>query len=403
MLFPWRQANSLAFSGRINIKPLSYTQISSYRSCPLCYKLQYIDGLKQKEKWYFSFGTSLHACVEYFFKVNTPPPPTLEELLKFYDKNWLSVGYASAEDEKRHKDFGRQILTNFWKIHQPDFRIPIALERGFSLDVDGIKVRGYMDRVDKLESGGLAIVDYKSNKELFTAEHLANDLQLTIYQMAAEQTWGLPVERLTLYHLRTNTPCFCTPRGAAQIESTRRLITETAEKIAKGEFPATENDFCPCDFAEHCPFYRHKYHVEAAPQFPTQARLPGIAASDAVERYASLQVMIKDLQSQLDETRREIVEFCQKEGICRVFGSEHEMTYKIVERAGYAEDEVRAVLEPLGIWESVVGLDPARLKQLLADGALAADIKKKIEGLKKITSSYPLVWLKKSGSAEEEE
>jgi len=52
------------------MKPLSYTQISLYQSCPLCYKLQYIDGLKQKDKWYFSFGLTMHTCAEYFFKVN---------------------------------------------------------------------------------------------------------------------------------------------------------------------------------------------------------------------------------------------------------------------------------------------------------------------------------------------
>ena len=85
--------------------------------------------------------------------------------------------------------------------------MPIAVEKSFYLDIDGIKLRGFIDRVDKLESGGLAIIDYKTNKELFTAAYLADDLQLTTYQMAAEQMWGLPVESLTLYHLRSNTAC----------------------------------------------------------------------------------------------------------------------------------------------------------------------------------------------------
>ena len=58
--------------------------------------------------------------------------------------------------------------------------MPIALERAFNLDVEGIKVRGFIDRVDKLDSGGLSIVDYKSGRELFTTEYLADDLQLTI-------------------------------------------------------------------------------------------------------------------------------------------------------------------------------------------------------------------------------
>ena len=78
------------------MRPLSYTQISLYQSCPLQYKLQYIDGLKPKDKWYFSFGSTLHLCAQYFFKVRVPPPPSLEELLQFYEQNWISEGYESA-------------------------------------------------------------------------------------------------------------------------------------------------------------------------------------------------------------------------------------------------------------------------------------------------------------------
>ena len=71
------------------MRPLSYTRISQYQLCPLCYKLQYIDGLKPKDKWYFSFGGTMHACTEHFFRVSVPPPPSLEELLQFYQQNWL--------------------------------------------------------------------------------------------------------------------------------------------------------------------------------------------------------------------------------------------------------------------------------------------------------------------------
>jgi RecB family exonuclease len=329
-----------------------------------------------------------------------PPPPTLEELLGFYESNWLSDGYASPEEEQRYRAFGRDILSRFWAIHQPGFLIPIALEKSFILDVNGVKVRGFMDRVDKLDSGALAVVDYKTNKDLFTSDYLEDDLQLTIYQMAAEQTWRLPVEKLTLYHLRSNTACSCAPRGVARLDETRRLVVDVAEKIARGEFPATENQFCPCDFPEYCPYHRHRYQV-AAPQPEGQAPLPGLAAADAVDRYAGLQAQIKDLQSQLEEARQMIVEFCQKEGVCRVYGSGHEATYKLVERAGFDEAEVRAVLEPLGLWEKVVGLDLTRLKQLLADGVTAGEIKRKIEALKRITSSYPQLWIKNHSEEEE--
>jgi putative RecB family exonuclease len=365
----------------------------------LSYKLQYIDGLKPKEKWFFSFGTTLHLCVERFFKVRTPPPPSLEELLQFYEDNWLSQGFELPEDELRHKEYGKEILKRFWEIHAPDFRIPIALERRFFLDIEGIKLMGFIDRVDKLESGGLSIIDYKTNQEFFTTDYLENNLQLTIYQMAAEQTWNLPIEKLTLYHLRSNTPCTCLPRGQDQINQTRQLVLDVAENIAKGNFPATENDFCPCDFAEHCPYYRHQYII-ATPQPDVQKPTPDIAA-EAVERYATLDAQIKELQEDLAEIRQTIIEYCQAESLNRVFGKEHEITYKLVEKTGFNEAEVKAILEPEGWWEKVLGFDPTKLKELLADKAVSDDIKKKIDSLQRVVSSYPQLRLRKR-SAEEE-
>jgi hypothetical protein len=320
--------------------------------------------------------------------------------MQFYEQSWLSQGYESPEEEARYRDYGKEILTRFWEIHSVDFHIPVALERSFYLDIEGIKLRGFIDRVDKLDSGGLGIIDYKTSKELFTAAHLENDLQLTIYQMAAEQTWKLPVEKLTLYHLRSNTACSCPPRGQAQLDQVRQLVLEVAENIAQGKFPATESEFCPCDFPEHCPYYRHQF-LALAPQPARQEVMPGIAAIDAVERYASIQAQIKELETQLEEARQMIIAYCQKEGLNRVFGSGHEVTYKLVEKTGFSEDEVRAVLEPAGLWEKVLGFDQSLLKQLLADKTVASDIRKKLESLKRVISTYPQLWLRKRAGEEE--
>jgi len=342
----------------------------------------------------------LHAAVERFFKVRTPPPPSLPEILQFYEQNWESQGYESPEEESRYKDYGKEILTRFWEIHAPEFRMPVALERKFFMDIDGIKLMGFIDRVDKLDSGGLSIIDYKTNQELFTTDYLENNLQLTIYQMAAEQTWNLPVEKLTLYHLRSNTPCTCPPRSQKQIDQARQLVLEVAENIAQGKFPATENEFCPCDFPQHCPYYRHQY-ITAIPQPSVQNPLPGIVAADAVERYTSLQAQIKELQTELDEVRQTIIDYCKTEDLNRVFGSEHDITYKIIEKTDFSEDEVRAVLEPEGLWEKVLGFDATLLKKLMADKAFPANIKKKLQALQRVVSSYPQLSVRKHSGEEE--
>ena len=375
------------------MKPLSYSQISLYQSCPLCYKLQYIDRLETKDKGYFSFGTTMHACAEYFYKVKVPPPPSLEELLEYYDRNWLSAGYESVEEEESYRAYGREMLTRFWELHQPDFRMPIAVEWRFFIDIEGVTLMGFIDRIDKLDSGGLAIVDYKTDKELFTNDYLARNLQLTLYQMAVEKSWFLPVEKLTLYHFRSNTPCSCPPREGAQIEEAKKLVLTVAEGIAAGRFPATESQRCPCDFPEHCPYYRQHGEKEAV--------ITGeVAVTEAVERYVSLQSQIKELQLELDELKRRLADFCRAEGLNRLYGSDYALTYKLVEKSGFSEEEVRALLEPAGLLDRVLSLDSTKLKELITDQSVAQDVREKLAALKQVISSYPQFWPKRL--AEEE-
>jgi len=382
------------------MRPLSYSQISTYQQCPLLYKLQYIDGLKTKDKWYFSFGTSIHSALEYFYRVNVPIPPSLDNLLAYYESHWLSDGYDTKEEEEKYRAFGREILMNFWQANAPNFRLPVATEYHFYTDVEGIKLQGYIDRVDKLDSGGLSIVDYKTSREFFTRDHLREDLQLTLYQLAAEKLWLLPVERLTLYHLRSNTPCSCEARDKAQLDEARRTVVTVADNIAKGNFNPTENSFCPCDFPEHCPYHKQKY-VQPEIKVGETATSAGIAVPEAIERCVSVQSRIKELELELDEIKAQLVDFCESQNLNRLYSPKYTLTFRRIERLGFSEDEVRALLEPLGLWTKVLGYNEAMVKQLIESSELTAGIRRELEKLKKIKSAYPQFWVKKITEEEE--
>ena len=69
---------------------------------------------------------------------------------------------------------------------EPD-RVPIAVEQKGSMLVDGIRIKGRADRIDRLPDGTLAIVDYKTGKAPSAAQVKQGfSLQLGLIGMIAE-------------------------------------------------------------------------------------------------------------------------------------------------------------------------------------------------------------------------
>jgi putative RecB family exonuclease len=382
------------------MRSLSYTQISRYLQCPLSYKLQYIDRLKPKERYYLSFGDVIHQCAEYFFKVPVPPPPTLEKLLQFYEGHWISEGYESPMQEQQYKSYGRQLLRDFWKINSANFRMPLAVEYQFWVNIEGIPLTGKIDRVDRMPDG-VSIIDYKTNQQPFSEQHLEQDLQLTFYQMAVENAWKLPVKRLTLYHLRSNIPFSCDGRKPERLDEARRIVLKVADGISQKEFPATENQYCDfCDFPQHCPYRKHRFVEEKSADPEAKYISGGLDAREAVERYAALQNQKKELELQLDELKRMICDYCDNYGYKRLYGPGHAISYKMINRNGFAEEDVKTLLEPVGLWPKVLKFDPSLVEDLLEQEIINTEIGRKLEALKHITSAYPMLSVR---SLQEEE
>ena len=106
-----------------------------------------------------------------------------------------------------------------------------------------------------------------------------------------------------------------------------------------------------------------------------------------------MQGQLKELGAQLEEIKQMITDFCQAEGLNRVYGKEHAITYKLVDKAGFSEDEVRALLEPEGLWQRVLSLDQSRLKQLISDETVARDIRHQLAALRQVIASSPRLWV----------
>ena len=57
-------------------RPLSHSSISMFQECPQKYKFKYLDKLPEKPRHFFSFGSSVHQALEFFYGVKALPAPS---------------------------------------------------------------------------------------------------------------------------------------------------------------------------------------------------------------------------------------------------------------------------------------------------------------------------------------
>jgi len=369
---------------------LSFSAISTYQNCPLSYKFMYVERLPTKRTPVLSFGTSLHSALEKFYGVTVPEPPSLEQLLNHLAQTWEKDGYSDDAEEKQYFEHAKQVLTNFYRTNISQFQIPAAVEQRFAVELDGHVLRGIIDRLDKLPSGGYEIIDYKTGRSLPPRYRVDSDLQLSIYYLAAKELWGIEPERLTLYFLLPDQR-ISTTRNEADALRTRNIIKSVAASIERdgteGTFKARENALCPwCDFQNHCPLFKHKFLKEEA-----QGGITGDEIKKVIDEYAELKRKTGKIESRLLELRDVIHNYCEEHNITRLYTESNVVSRGRRVQSKYNAERLRELLEPIGFWEDVVKVDEVCLRKLLESEELAGEIKQAVAAAKEAENiSYAL-------------
>ena len=110
-----------------------------------------------------------------------------------------------------------------------------------------------MDRVDRLPDGGYELIDYKTGRPR-TAAQLREDVQLSLYAVAAREAWDVESERQSYHYVLDDEKV---PLPAADID--RDWIGETVMEVADGILgqgfePTPSYSACAmCDFRIACP------------------------------------------------------------------------------------------------------------------------------------------------------
>lgn len=230
---------------------LSYSAISAFRQCPQKYKWQYVERIKVPPTPDQFFGILIHEILDFALK-NDPILPKLEEILIIYKNKWNSKLFKGSISEQEFYQTGIDIITNFYSSHKPGMTTILDTERFFEIYWEGHKIVGKIDRVDRLPTGEIEIIDYKTNKKLPHEDDFNYDFQLPLYHWAAKTLWNdVNDVKLTLYFLRHNKKL--SPEKIKPLPELQNYILKSVDAIQKSNFKPTNSVLCGwCEYLDRC-------------------------------------------------------------------------------------------------------------------------------------------------------
>lgn len=252
----------------IHIDYLSYSQIDTFRTCPLHFKLKYIYRLPTPPNAAQSFGTSVHAALKNFYlAVGEGKRPTEKLMFKLLEDNWVKEGFNGKKHERKFFEKGKLYLAGFLKEGFDPKVLPLLMEESFTVPLGTkqktlgkrpLRVGGRIDRVDKLKGGTIEIIDYKTGATIPPQRDVDKNLQLSFYALAAtnipETSFDKKPEevKLSLYFLDQQEK-LTSKRTKKQLQEAVEEIFKVREEIEKSDFRCSGHFFCEnCEYSLFC-------------------------------------------------------------------------------------------------------------------------------------------------------
>lgn len=261
---------------------LSVSRIKRFDQCPLAFFYQYVEkpeaSLEDPDREAADFGNVLHDALERTYQWvmdnEYEGPFPVDELLEFFRLAWTD---ASLTGIALYQE-GREILRRYASWSGPvDHMRTLAVEREFNLLVgpEGSRiidasekakwqhvgthfvVNGYIDRIDRIDSETVEIIDYKSGRLLFTREELATDLQMSIYKLAAQDLFPWAKEVRLAFHMLRHGMRQTTSRSADDLQAARDYVLAVGTRSEKNQYKPKLNTYCgTCDHRVRCDTYK---------------------------------------------------------------------------------------------------------------------------------------------------
>lgn len=258
---------------------LSPSRISDFQQCPALYKYRALDKLLERPGIDALRGSLVHLILEKMYKANRQDR-TFEiavestrqcwddlillepELVCALDSNleFPLVSKPLIPEDRLLILFAevKTLLANYFQLEDPTRFDPESTEELIDFDLSpNLKIKGYVDRIDKSPQGWIRINDYKTGKspnENFTSKAM---FQLKFYALVIFKKTGSIPKMLRLIYLKDSQILTYEP-DERDLDITLNKVLNISEQISdsksKNHWPTRVSKLCDyCYFKPICP------------------------------------------------------------------------------------------------------------------------------------------------------
>ncbi|HTU39256.1 MAG TPA: PD-(D/E)XK nuclease family protein, partial [Acidimicrobiales bacterium] len=153
-------------------RTLTPSKVSAFTSCPLAFRFSQIERLPEPASPHAVKGTLVHAALEGLFWHHAPAERTPAAGAAELERAWneLQDDEEFAQLELEHEAAGeflsdaQRLVDNYFRLEDPTQARAVGVELGVETMVDGMRLRGIIDRLDVGPDGSLIVVDYKTGR-----------------------------------------------------------------------------------------------------------------------------------------------------------------------------------------------------------------------------------------------
>ena len=286
-------------------KYVSYSRLSRFEQCPLSFKFQYIDKLKSTPGIPLIFGSAVHAVLEQLYKEAIEKQSTVklseDRALSLWQEQCIQEGLTGLEIFEEGANILKSYVANAEPIRHGQV---IAIESEFSFPVGNYDVKGFIDRVDRINDETIEIVDYKTNRIMFSREEVDTSLQFSIYHAAARKLWPWAKNIKLSFEMLRHGVKLTTVRTEEQIDTAMAYVDTLAQMTEKMQtYTARLNNNCIyCDHSANCPEYQKAVKTETSQPIEQLTTIEEI--SQERERLAKVTKILYARKKRLDDMIR---------------------------------------------------------------------------------------------------